>query len=42
MSDIQRLTLISDPTNKFPKNANSFKARLPERLSLPDDRWYAR
>ena len=26
MSDIQRLTLISDPTNKFPKNANnSFK-----------------
>ena len=43
MSDIQRLTLISDPTNKFPKNANnSFKVRLPERLSLPDDRWYAR
>ena len=38
MSSIQRLTLISDPTDEFPKNANnSFKVRLPERLSLPDD-----
>ena len=36
MSDIQRLTLINDPTNEFPKNANnSFKVRLPERLTLP-------
>ena len=36
MSEIKRLTLISDPTNEFPKNANnSFKVRLPERLSLP-------
>ena len=42
MSDIQRLTLISDATNEFPKNANnSFKVRLPERLSIPSDRWYA-
>ena len=36
MSEIRRLTLISDPTDEFPKNANnSFKVRLPERLSLP-------
>ena len=36
MSDIQRITLISDPTNDFPKNANNiFKVRLPERLTLP-------
>ena len=42
MSNIQRLTLISDPTDEFPKNANnSFKVRLPERLSLPGDQWYA-
>ena len=42
MSDIQRLTLISDATNEFPKNANnSFKVRLPERLSLPGDGWHA-
>ena len=42
MSSIQRLTLISDPTNGFPKNANnSFKVRLPERLTLPGDRWHA-
>ena len=42
MSDIQRITLISDPTNEFPKNANnSFKVRLPERLTLPGDRWHA-
>ena len=42
MSDIQRLTLISDPTNKFPKNANnSFKVRLPECLTLPGDQWHA-
>ena len=40
MSDIQRITLISDPTNEFRKNANnSFKERLPERLSLPGDQW---
>ena len=42
MSDIQRLTLISDPTDEFPKNANnSFKVRLPERLSLPGEGWHA-
>ena len=42
MSEIKRLTLISDPTNEFPKNANnSFKVRLPERLSLPGEGWYA-
>ena len=42
MSYIQRLTLISDATNEFPKNANnSFKVRLPERISLPGDQWYA-
>ena len=38
MSEIKRLTLISDPTDEFPKNANnSFKVRLPERLSLPGE-----
>ena len=42
MSSIQRLMLISDPTNEFPKNANnSFKVRLPERVTLPGDRWHA-
>ena len=42
MSKIQRLTLISDPTNEFPKNVNnSFKVRLPERLSLPGEGWHA-
>ena len=42
MSDIQRLTLISDPTDEFPKNANnSFKERLPERLTLLGDQWHA-
>ena len=42
MSDIQRLTLISDPTNEFPKNANnSFKVQLPERLTLPGEGWHA-
>ena len=42
MSSIQRLTLIRDPTDKFPKKANnSFKIRLSERLSLPGDQWYA-
>ena len=42
MSKIQRLTLISDPTNEFPKNANnSFKVRLPERLSLPGEGWHS-
>ena len=42
MSEIKRLTLISDPTDEFPKNANnSFKVRLPERLSLPGDGWHA-
>ena len=41
MSKIQRLTLISDPTNEFPKNVNnSFKVRLPERLSLPGEGWH--
>ena len=42
MSDIQQMTLISDPTNEFPKNANnSFKVGLPERLTLPGDQWHA-
>ena len=42
MSDVQRLTLISDPTDEFPKNTNnSFKVRLPERLSLHGDQWFA-
>ena len=42
MSSIQRLTLISDPTDEFPKNANNnFKVRLPERLSLPGEGWHA-
>ena len=42
MSAIQRLTLISDPTNEFPKNTNnSFKVRLPERLMLPGSGWHA-
>ena len=42
MSDIPRLTLISDPTNKFPKNANnSFKVWLPECLTLQGEQWHA-
>ena len=42
MSEIKRLTLLSDPTDEFPKNANnSFKVRLPERLSLPGEGWHA-
>ena len=42
MSEIKRLTLISDPTDEFPKNANnSFNFRLPERLSLPGEGWHA-
>ena len=42
MSEIQRLTLISDPTDAFPKNANnSFKVRLPERFTLPGEGWHA-
>ena len=42
MSEIKRLTLISDPTDEFPKNANnSFKVRLPERMSLPGEGWHA-
>ena len=42
MSEIKRLTLISDPTDEFPKNTNnSFKVRLPERLSLPGEGWHA-
>ena len=42
MSEIKRLTLISDPTDEFPNNANnSFKVRLPERLSLPSEGWHA-
>ena len=42
MSGIKRLTLISDPTDEFPNNANnSFKVRLPERLSLPGAGWHA-
>ena len=41
MSEIKRLTLISDPTDEFPKNANnSFKVRLPERLNLPGEGWH--
>ena len=42
MSEIKRLTLISDPTDEFPNNANnSFKVRLPERLSLQGEGWHA-
>ena len=42
MSEIKRLTLISDPTNEFPKNTNnSFKVRLPERVNLPGEGWHA-
>ena len=42
MSEIKRLTLVSDPTDEFPNNANnSFKVRLPERLSLPGAGWHA-
>ena len=42
MSVIKRLTLISDPTDEFPDNANnSFKVRLPERMSLPGEGWHA-
>ena len=42
MSEIKRLTLISDPTDEFPNNANnSFKVRLPEPLSLQGEGWYA-
>ena len=42
MSEIKRLTLISDPTDEFPNNANnSFKVRLPERLTLPGAGWHA-
>ena len=42
MSEIKRLTLISDPTDEFPKNTNnSFKVRLPERLNLPGAGWHA-
>ena len=36
------MTLISDPTDEFPKNANnSFKVRMPERLILPGEGWHA-
>ena len=36
------MTLISDLTDEFPKNANnSFKVRLPERLTLPGEGWHA-
>ena len=42
MNEIKRLTLVSDPTNEFPNNANnSFKVRLPERLVLPGAGWHA-
>ena len=42
MSEIKRLTLVSDPTNEFPNNANnSFKVRLPERMVLPGAGWHA-
>ena len=42
MSEIKRLTLVSDPTDEFPNNANnSFKVRLPERLNLPGEGWHA-
>ena len=39
MGEMKRLTLVSDPTNEFPNNAN--KVRLPERLSLPGAGWHA-
>ena len=42
MSEIKRLTLISDPTDEFPNNANnSFRVRLPERMTLPGEGWNA-
>ena len=42
MNEIKRLTLVSDPTNEFPNNANnSFKVRLPERMVLPGTGWHA-
>ena len=42
MSEIKRLTLISDSTDEFPNNANnSFKVRLPERLSSLGGGWHA-
>ena len=42
MSEIKRLTLISDPTDEFPNNANnSFKVRLPERMFLLGEGWHA-
>ena len=42
MSEIKRLTLVSDPTDEFPNNANnSFKVRLPERMVLPGTGWHA-
>ena len=42
MNSLQRLTFISDPTDEFPNNANnSFKVRLPERLTLPGEGWHA-
>ena len=38
----QRLTFVSDPTVEFPNNKNnSFKVRLPSRLTLPGQNWYA-
>jgi len=37
-----RITLISDPTEEYPQNKNnSFKVRLPVRLNLEGNSWYA-
>jgi len=42
MSHIQRLMLMSDPTNEFPNNANnSFKVHLSESLTLLGEGWHA-
>ena len=36
----QRVTLVSDATDEFPQNTNnSFKVRIPGRLSLPGPGW---
>ena len=35
----QRLTLISDPTDEFPQNTNSFKVRIPNGPRLEGKGW---
>ena len=42
MNSIQRITLITDPTDEFPNNANnSFEVRLPTQLSVQGEGWHA-